>query len=211
MVGKIGVALSGFRTNKHNELPTFHLGFLNDHTVFAKGIGDFVQRVEANGLSIDNFSSSKAHRHLDLVFFGQELLDFPDFKIKVMLFSFGPKLDFSGLDDGLLLFGFLLFLFQLITEFVEVHDPTHGWIRFVGDLDQIKTLFLRCFQGSLCADNTALRPIGINEPDLAVIDVLVDFNFQILLCGRFSRASFFNVRSSSYCLTFTQCDGCTPR
>jgi len=32
--------LSGFRTNKHHELPTFHLWFLNDHTVFTQGVGD---------------------------------------------------------------------------------------------------------------------------------------------------------------------------
>jgi hypothetical protein len=30
-----------------------------------------------------------------------------------------------------------------------------------------------------------------------VINILVDFNFQFLLGGKFSAASFFNVRSSS--------------
>ena len=99
---------SGFRTDKHDELTAFHFGFLDDDAIFPQGIGDFVERVKPDGLRVHNFTSPKTHRHLDFIFFLQELFNFPDLEVEIMLFGLGPELDLPGFNDGLLLFGFLL-------------------------------------------------------------------------------------------------------
>ena len=99
---------SGFRTDEHDQLPTFHFGFLDDHTIFPQDIGYFSKRVKSDGLRIHNFTSPETHRHLDLVFLFQKFLNFPDLEIEIMFLGLRPELDLSGLNDGLLLFGFLL-------------------------------------------------------------------------------------------------------
>jgi len=98
-----------------------------------------------------------------------------------MFFGFWPELNFPGFNDGLFLLGFLLLFFQLVPEFVEIHNPANGRISLVGNLNQIKSLLPGRFQGFSGADYTALCSIRINEPNLAVIDILVDLYLQILL------------------------------
>ena len=98
-----------------------------------------------------------------------------------MFLRLGSELDLPGFDDGLFLFGFLLFFLQLIPELVEIHDPTDGRVGLVGNLDEIKPLLLGNLKGGPGADDAALAAVGIDQPHFAVVDVLVDLDFQVLL------------------------------
>jgi hypothetical protein len=188
---------SGFRTNKHHELSTFHFGFLDDHTVFSQGISDLGQRTETNGLCVDNLTTAKPHGHFYLVFLSKKFSNFTYFEVEIVFFGFWSKFDFSGFDNRLFLFGFLLLLFQLIPKFIKIHNPAYWRIGFVGNLDEIEPLFYGDLNSFFSAYNATLGAIGINESNLTVIDIFVDFYFQFLLRGKFSATSFFNVRSSS--------------
>jgi hypothetical protein len=172
---------SGLWTDKHDELAALHLGLLNDHAILAQGVGNLVQGVEADRLRIDNLPTAEPHRHFDFIFLGEKFLDLPDFKIKIVVIGFGPELDLPRLDNGLLLFSFLLLFLQFVPEFVEIHDSANGWIRFIGYFHQVKSLLVRGFKCGARADYSSLSPVGIDEANLSVIDILVDFNFQILI------------------------------
>jgi hypothetical protein len=183
-------------SDEHHELPPFHLGFLDDHTIVPQGIGNSVQRFQSQGLGIDNLAAAKAHGHLDLVLFFQKFSDLSNLEVEIMLFGFGPELDLPCFDDRLFLTRFLLFLLQLIAKLVKVHDPADRRISLIGNLDKIKTLFAGSLQGRSRADDSNLFAVGVDEPDFAIVNIFVDFDFQVLLGGRSSDASFFDVRSS---------------
>ena len=144
-VGIINDGTSGLRSNEHHELSPFHFWFLNNHTVFSQGVGNPVQGIQTDGLGIDNFATTEAHGHFDLVFLREELLDLANLEVEIVFFGLGPKLNLAGFNDGLLLFGFLLLLFQFIAELVEIHNSTDRRIRLIGNLDQIKPLFMGYF------------------------------------------------------------------
>ena len=194
--------LSSFRTNKHYELPAFHLRFLNDDTVFSERICYFIQRIKSYGLRINYFSAAKPHGHLDFVFFFKEFLDFSNLEIEIVFFGFWTKFDLSSLDNRLFLLGLLLLFFQFVPEFIIIHYPADRRISFVGNLYQIKSLFPGGFEGISGVDYSALLTIRIDETNLSVVDGFVNFYLQFLLWGKFFVASFFNVRSS--CLVVDQ-------
>lgn len=158
-IGSTGILVLGFWTDEHDELSTFHLWFLNNHTIFSQGIGYFGQGVKADGLRIDDLTAAKSHGHLDLVLFCQEFFDLADFKGEIVFFCLWPEFDLPGFDNGLLFLGFLLFFLQFVPEFIKIHNPANRWISLVGNLDQVKSLFLSCFQGSPGTDYSALCPV----------------------------------------------------
>lgn len=116
-----------------------------------------------------------------LFFFFEEFPYLPYLEGQIVFLRLGPELDFPGFDNGLLLLGFLLFFLQLVPELVEIHDPADGRVGLVGNLDQIKPLLHGGLEGGPGADDAALAAVGIDQPHLAVVDVLVDLDFQILL------------------------------
>ena len=92
---------SGFRTDKHNKLSSFHFRFLQNNALFTQAVGNLPNRLKADGLRIDNFPPPKAHGDFDLIFLIKKLFNLLDLEIQVMLFGLGAELNLFCLNKRL--------------------------------------------------------------------------------------------------------------
>ena len=75
----------------------------------------------------------------------------------------------------LILAGFLLLLALLKAELTVVHQLADRWYSLGRNLDEIQTLLICDFQSLLGTHDAQLLPLGADEPNLFVENVLVQF------------------------------------
>ena len=92
-----------------------------------------------------DFPTSEKDGYLASVATFNEAADVVHLGLVVVLVRFGAKLDFLDLDNGLALFGFLLFLLGFVLELAVIHDTADRRIRFFRHFYEIQPQFFgRC-------------------------------------------------------------------
>ncbi len=123
-------------------------------------------------INVGQFATPEHDRHDDLVFVLQESLRLVDLEIDVVLAGLGTESYF--LDFRLVDVGAMEFLFLLILELAEVHDPADGRFLVRGNLDQIKPSLPSASQRLVGGDDPELASFGGDHADRGNPDLLVD-------------------------------------
>ena len=92
----------------------------------------------------------------------------------MVIVRLGAQPDLFDLDDLLRLFGFSLFLRQLVQELAIVHDLAHGGLGRGRDFDKVKFTFAGEAESFLNRHNADVLSIGADQPDFTDTDAFVN-------------------------------------
>ena len=104
-------------------------------------------------------------RHLDLVAFGQELLDFFQLDFDIVFADYRREFDLLDQDLALMALGLVGLLLQGIEKLAVIQDPADRRLGFRGDLDQVQFLFSGDFQGLGDGDDSDLVFFFVDQAD----------------------------------------------
>ena len=113
--------------------------------------------------------------------FFQEAADVSNLKVVVVLFGFGPELDFFQVDDHLLLLGFRGLLLLLVLVLAEVEDLAHRRLGFRVHLYEVEPLFLRALQRLVRGEHTEHLAVRVDDAHFGDANSVVHSNLKAAL------------------------------
>ena len=122
-----------------------------------------------------HLTAAEADRDFDAVAVGDELLGVLELRVEVTDINTGRHPDLLDLHHVLILPGFLFLLALLEAELSVVHQLAHRRHSLGRDLDQIQALLVGDFQRLCGGHDTELLALRADQPDLLVVDVLIQF------------------------------------